>query len=263
MLGFTLPKESIEKIRKENIGKRLSEEHKKAISVSAMKLWTDEYRSFMSERMSGDNNPMYGVHLSKEKNPMYGKRHSEETRKKISEAKKGKPGHPQSEEHKEKLRSLLAGVPKSEEHKRKLSEANTGKKYINRRCPVIQYSLEGDFIKEWSGIDEAKLSLGINGHIADCCNGKRRQACGFQWRFKKENYPLQIEPCRARKGEREIALIDEVGNIIRTFETIRQASVELNVKYSNISNVLQGLQHKTGNNLRFKYISKPSTKKNL
>ena len=54
--------------------------------------------------MSGENHPMYNKHGKD--NPNYGKTHTEETKKKISEANKGKQsrnkGKPLSEETKKK-----------------------------------------------------------------------------------------------------------------------------------------------------------------
>ena len=48
---------------------------------------TEEYKSYMSKLHSGSGNPFYNNHsLSGKNHPMYGKKHSEETRKKISEA---------------------------------------------------------------------------------------------------------------------------------------------------------------------------------
>jgi hypothetical protein len=55
----------------------------------------------------------------------------EETRRKMSEIKKGKKRPPMSEEQKRKLSEALKGKkkpPRSEEHKKKLSEINKGKK---------------------------------------------------------------------------------------------------------------------------------------
>lgn len=61
-----------------------------------------------------------------------GKKHSEETKKKISEAKKGKKLGPHSEEQKRKMSEAHKGKVFSEEHKRKLSEAHKGKPAPNK-----------------------------------------------------------------------------------------------------------------------------------
>jgi hypothetical protein len=55
--------------------------------------------------------------------------------------------------------------------------------------PIIQYSLSGDFIKEWSSAMEVYRSLGItNSSIGSVCNNKngKKTAGGFIWKFKKD-----------------------------------------------------------------------------
>lgn len=53
--------------------------------------------------------------------------------------------------------------------------------------PILQFSLSGDFIKEYPSQKEAQRQTGvINQNIYQCCNGKRKQAGGYIWRYKKE-----------------------------------------------------------------------------
>jgi hypothetical protein len=87
---------------------------------------------------SGENNPMYGKHLSEEarekiSDAQKGRHPSEETRKKLSDAQKGKH---HTEETKKKISDALKGKNNpnygkrcSEETKKKLSDANKGKHY--------------------------------------------------------------------------------------------------------------------------------------
>ena len=51
--------------------------------------------------------------------------------------------------------------------------------------PIIQCDKQGNFIKEWSSIMEIERSLGF-GHqnICSCCNGKRKFANGYKWKYK-------------------------------------------------------------------------------
>lgn len=253
MLGFKPSEKTIKAIRESHIGKPISEEHKEALRQSALKMWNnDVFKEKMSKRFSGEGNPMYGISLGGEFHPNYGKSLSEETKKKISESKKGKKGHSMSDELKQKLQEA-ARRPKTELHKKRLSDAISGTKVPKRWKVVLQYSLEGRFIKEWSSISEAQEEYKTK-HIGACASEKRNRAAGFIWRYKtSDNIPQTIEVPKP-KGNREIAQVDESGNIIQKFHTIREASRVLGLKYSNISNVLQGVQKKTGDNYRFVYI---------
>lgn len=87
---------------------------------------SDETKRKLSEAQKGRTSPMYG------------KTHSDETRRKISEAMKGeknpmygKPspmkGKPHSDETRRKISESHKGKPKSEQTKRKMSAAKKGK----------------------------------------------------------------------------------------------------------------------------------------
>lgn len=115
-----------------------------------------------------------------EKHPRYGKYFSEEQKKKISEATKGREapnkGKPMSEEQKKAL---------SEKTKQRFSNPEnrlTGKK--NKLSKIInQY--DGDiFIQTWYGAKEIQRQLGIdNAQICRCCQHKVgcKSAGGFLW----------------------------------------------------------------------------------
>ena len=56
----------------------------------------------------------------------------------------------------------------------------------DKRRAVLQCDLNGNFIKEWESQIEANSCLKIcNSSISACCNGKRKTAGGFIWRYKK------------------------------------------------------------------------------
>ena len=87
-----------------------------------------------------------------ERNPNYGKHLTEETRRKISEAKKGKH------------RTL------TEETRRKLSEAH------NKKVECIETN------KIYSSLAEAATKTNTR-HISEVCNGRRKTAGGYHWRY--------------------------------------------------------------------------------
>lgn len=110
-----------------------------------------------------------------------------------------------TEESRRKISEFLKGRPKSEEHKRKLSLAKKGKRaYIptvetrkrisashmgiepwnkGKGKPVDQFTLDGEYIRTWSTMAEAKES-GFNiSKICECINGKRKHHRHFLWRY--------------------------------------------------------------------------------
>ena len=52
--------------------------------------------------------------------------------------------------------------------------------------PVLQYDLNGNLIKEWKSINECGRNGFNQGDICKCCNGKRKTAKGFIWKYKNE-----------------------------------------------------------------------------
>lgn len=100
-----------EKVSGENngmYGKKHSKEWKMEHSEFLKEKWKDEeYRKFWSDKMSGENNYFYGKHLFGELNGMYSKKHSEATKKKISEALRGKTHKPT---HVKKVKCIETGI---------------------------------------------------------------------------------------------------------------------------------------------------------
>lgn len=124
---------------------------------------------------------------------MRGKHPSEEARKRMSEAMRGSNNHnygkPLSEQHKQRLREYHTGRKLSEETKRKISENGRGAKNPNAKA-VLQFTREGDFIREWLCMgDAAEMLCGRRKgacNIASCCTGKLASAYGYIWRYKEE-----------------------------------------------------------------------------
>lgn len=109
---------------------------------------------------------------------------SDETRKKMSELMKGE-NHPffgkkRSPETIEKIRLKKTGQKHSEETKEKMRNSHI-------KNEIIQFSLDGVFIKEWSGVPEVATYFNCsNSVIYSCCSGKKKQIKGFIWRRKKD-----------------------------------------------------------------------------
>ena len=60
---------------------------------------------------------------------------------------------------------------------------NYGTRNEKMSKPIIQYTKEGVFIREWVSTITASKQLKIH-HISECCKGKRKTCGGFLWKYK-------------------------------------------------------------------------------
>ena len=243
MKGYSLPESSRLQIREKHLGKPLSLETRiKQSLVQKIVQNRQEIKERKSKQMSGENNPMYDVHLNGHLNHNFGKKHSFATKEKISNARKGK-GHSVSEETKKKISSSNKGKIKTEEHRKKLSTAIKGRIIEERRKAVLQYDLEGKFIKEWSCVTDAQRELSIV-QISECCMDKRNHAGGYLWKYKSD--VLYSTVCQKQaKSLKKITQYDLNGRFIDNWMSIKEASEKLNISRSCISEVLYGRQNST------------------
>lgn len=62
---------------------------------------------------------------------------------------------------------------------------NIGK---DKRKPILQLNLDGNFIKEWPSAMEIEQELGFsNTSIGSCASGKSKSAYRFKWKYKNEH----------------------------------------------------------------------------
>ena len=111
-----------------------------------------DYESFLIDMFdaieNGYNTSSYDSHHCK---------HSEESKKRMSEAKTGKP--------------------LSEETRKKMSESHG----VNG---ILQFSKDGEFIAEYPSTKEAERRTGCyHGHICKCCKGKLKSVGGYIWMY--------------------------------------------------------------------------------
>ncbi len=54
----------------------------------------------------------------------------------------------------------------------------------NMKKRVLQYTLDGEFVREWESTRECGRNGFNQGAVADCCNGKRKSHKGFRFMYK-------------------------------------------------------------------------------
>jgi hypothetical protein len=132
--------------KKRNLTNEQKQDLSKKMKGNTYKLgttWSDTQRKIMSERMKGENNPMYNKEITEEHrnkliNSHKGKKCSEETKKKMSERMKGE-NHPMygikmKEEHKNKLINIHLGSKRTEETKQRMREAQQLRREREKLC---------------------------------------------------------------------------------------------------------------------------------
>ena len=66
---------------------------------------------------------------------------------------------------------------------KRIGKSNTNGKLSKS---VLQYTLDGQFIKEWPSTMECKRNGYNQSHIIECCRKNRKTHKGFIWRYKDE-----------------------------------------------------------------------------
>lgn len=112
--------------------------------------------------------------------------------------------------------------------------------------PVLQYGLDGLFIKEYMSVGEAIAQTGIK-NVSPCCRGIRKTAGRYIWKYKiEDSYPLSIDVSFLDKmihmgnHERGVLQYDKLGNYIDEFKSIKEASEATGCSRPRIVDVCKG-----------------------
>ena len=110
---------------------------------------------------------------------------------------------------------------------------------------VYQYSLEGEFIREFKSCNDAEKTLNLKRGLSTAVKLKRTFG-GFQWSLEKLD---KMESVKEFHKARKVGQYDLQGNLIKVFNAV----TECTKMYPGCRNVLQG-RSKTSAGYIFKYI---------
>jgi hypothetical protein len=105
--------------------------------------------------------------------------------------------------------------------------------------PVIQYDLEGNFIREWPSISSA-IKSGFRG-VDMCVLGATKTAKGYIWRYTSNPLPTDFK-IPAHKSNKPIVQYSLNNEYIRDWNSIKEACLSLNMDSGTIVSHLKGKQ---------------------
>ena len=108
---------------------------------------------------------------------------------------------------------------------------------------VVQYSLNGEKLKEYKSMAEASRETGTpRASISHVCRGKIKTAGGFVWRYASDSHPIGKTSTTIKKV-RQLSLD---GEEIKVWNKISDAAKELGIQGSHITGVCKGKRKTTG-----------------
>lgn len=124
-------------------------------------------------------------------------------------------------------------------YKTAINNGNNGNKGScdnnNLEVKIIQYSLTGEYIKDWYSQKQIERELGIESDlIGRVLNGKQKQAGGFQWRRVGDEPKDISKEVQYRFG---VIQYDLDGNEVNRFPSVKAAAIAMKCDPKNISRV--------------------------
>ena len=124
---------------------------------------------------------------------------------------------------------------------------------------IKQYTLSGEYIKTWDSIKEAESFLNIEraqANIVACCQGKRKRAYGYIWRYEEDNTPVKpLTPYR-----HPVCQYTKNGKFVAMYSSLVEAREETGIKETCIGNNLNGWSSSAGGYI-WKFSKAPQTYK--
>lgn len=159
---------------------------------------TKREQFYMNSSRSTERDYGYNIAPLADRPPM-----TEETKKKIGDANRGKPTWIKGKHHSAKTRAKMSisgkltnhmrgktgsqhhlfGKHHSEETKKKMSSAKKGK-FNNCSSKAVHQIKDGIIVATYPSLEEATRQTNVNSkNISACVTGKRPKAGGFEWTF--------------------------------------------------------------------------------
>ena len=111
-----------------------------------------------------------------------------------------------------------------------------------KKCAIIQYTLNGDYVKTYPSINSANKALGkskSNQGIKQCLSGQFQTAFGYVWKYKDF-------PNVSRTKRKMIYQYDLDKKLIKKYVSVKEASNSTKISISSINSAIRGRQATAG-----------------
>lgn len=125
---------------------------------------------------------------------------------------------------------------------------NTPKKYGKyNQCskPVLQYDLNGNFIKKWDCQSDVARAFNVKS-ICSCLDKPTMSLKGYMWRSYNGTIETKISPCKSRLIPYKVEQYDMQSNYIKTWDSANIAAKELDISDKGIRDCCYNRQKSCG-----------------
>lgn len=119
---------------------------------------------------------------------------------------------------------------------------------------VDKYNLQGNYINSYDSLSDAAKSVNTLAitQIKLCCEGLRNTSHGFVWRYK--GHPFN-EFSIDSKQLVQVNCFDKYGNLLNTYNSLKDASIDLNISVGIINSCCRGRIHLCSEKYVFRYVN--------
>mgnify|MGYP002507805412 CR=1 FL=1 len=136
------------------------------------------------------------------------------------------------------------------------NEEDRGIGLIFNGRPVYQYTMQGDFIKQWPSAFQAQISTGVkDSNIGRCCKREQgygtKSAGGYLWSFiKYDKYPIDYKKIDSSKS----VYVFKDDTLIDQLPSARSVEKKYGVSYKHVSAICRG-SRKQSKGYSFSFVS--------
>lgn len=203
---------------------------------------SEETRKLMSENRKGEKHWNYGRHWD------------DGFKQRLSEIHKGREV---PVEWREKMsQGQKNRAPFSEEHRRKMGLSKIGEKnpmygkdispklrklLTEQAKKVLQYDLEGNFIKKWNSTSDVSKAYNIDtSNVVRCCIGETKSCCGFMWEYMiGDEIPEKVISYREKTREiirktKKVYQYNMEGYYLREFDSANEINQQIGANVNHL-----------------------------